>query len=294
MSRSLSSNLQMTRRGPPNKMLRFFRQIHSSSHLPLPHPNGIGSARLRVFDPGPGNRPAHVTQVNFGLLTFSCGGLLIVFFFQVSHSWPSCHCSRGRINAVPTPPPPSLVVTSTPLTAAAVSAPSLPPRPQQQWQHRHRCLGRSNNRRRTVTAPTTVARWPTFFFLVCTLSLLLSLIGQFASSLLAIAPSQSRSHQGCASTPIATAVVSTPWTLAAAAPPPRPRQHPYSGAAATVAPSPSPSPRPWHRHHHCRVRGSTLAAAGAAATPSPPLRAHDRGGTHIATAVAAPSKPPGP
>jgi hypothetical protein len=39
------------------------------------------------------------------------------------------------------------------------------------------------------------------FFPVCTLSLSLSLIGQFASSLLAIVPLQSWSHQGCASTP---------------------------------------------------------------------------------------------
>ena len=31
-----------------------------------------------------------------------------LFFFQVSHSWPSCPCSRGHINAVPTPPSPSL------------------------------------------------------------------------------------------------------------------------------------------------------------------------------------------
>jgi hypothetical protein len=42
---------------------------------------------------------------------------------------------------------------------------------QQQWQHRCHCLGCSNNHCRTVTTPTTVARWPTFFFLVYTLSL---------------------------------------------------------------------------------------------------------------------------
>jgi hypothetical protein len=70
------------------------------------------------------------------------------------------------------------------MTAAAMAALSPLPGPQQQ-----------------PSPPPRLWHGGQLFFPVCTLSLSLSLIGQFASSLLAIAPLQSRSHQGCASTP---------------------------------------------------------------------------------------------
>ena len=123
----------------------------------------------------------------------------------------------------------------------------------QRWQHRHRCLGRSNNRRKTVTAPMTMARWPPFFFSGAYTQPVLVTYWPVISSLLAIAPSQSRSHQGCPSTPIATAVTSTPWD---------PRCH--RGTTALTTTTPASAPLQWGSSH-----GSTVTVTMTAAPPSP-------------------------
>ena len=101
----------------------------------------------------------------------------------------------------------------------------------QRWQHRHHCLGRSNNRRKTVTAPMTMARWPPFFFLVRTLSLSWSLIGQLS------APS---GH----------------CTIAVMVPP-RLSQHPHRHRGHINALGPSLPPQHHCSHHH-HARVSTL------------------------------------
>ena len=207
-------------------------------------------------------------------------GITFFFFPRCLTPGHRAICSCGRINTVPILPPPSLAVASTTLTAAAVSAPSLPPRLWQRWQHHHCCLVRSNNCRRIVTTPQL---WHGgLFFFWCVHS-------AHHCRLLASLPAPSWPLRHCNHGPTQE-LCQHPHCHCGHINTLDPRCCRSTSALTTTTPAsaplqrvaPSPSPRLWHRHQRCHVRDSTLTATGAAATPLPSLQAHNHGSTHIA------------
>jgi hypothetical protein len=194
-----------------------------------------------------------------------------------------------------------LAVASTPLTVAAVSALSTLTATMtaaaitllQRWQHHLRCLGHSNNHHKTVSAPITVAQWPPLFFSFSGAYTQPVLVTYWPviSSLLAIAPSQSWSHQGCDSTPIATMGTSTHWD---------PRCRHGTTALTTTTPASAPLQR-GSSHHNC---GTAITTAMSVAAPLVllGLQQHRRhrcepttaAAPTITAAVAALLSPPGP
>ena len=205
-------------------------------------------------------------------------------------------------------------------TAAAITS-------WQQWQHCHRCLGRSNNHRRTVTAPMTVAQWPTFFFWyvhsACHCRLLASLLAPSwplrhrshgptkavptpplpPQSHQCLGPSLPLQHQ-CPHHHHTCVRLSAPLqqgsghgstiTVTMTVAPPSPLlclwQHPccHWGCSISIATAASPRPR---QHPHCHRGGSTVKATRPIAWPSPLPRLHRSPCSHSSPSPRAPHSP---